>query len=298
MPSATSSTNCPESRISNLKSQISIPQLPIFSMKHDSFHVRRTPVKPGLFRKLHAATRPKRQKVTAAPAYDDDYDDDDGGSKISRSLVIIFLFHIVLIGLIFVHYRYLRNRTPDAAAEAAPVAAQVAQAPNAAGETTHIVRQGEDYPQIAGALGVLETDLRALNQNAAPHKGMLMRVPPPRPVIPVAAAPTPAPSAATATPVVSPTTPAAAVPTPAQPALVPAVDVTNAPRARAVTAQTADAAPARSATAASSYTVRPGDSIILIAKRHKVQPDALIKANRIADPKKIRPGMKLTIPAS
>jgi len=75
------------------------------------------------------------------------------------------------------------------------------------------------------------------------------------------------------------------------------VDVTNAPRARAVTAQTTDAAPARSATAASSYTVRPGDSITLIAKRHKVQPDALIKANRIADPKKIRPGMKLTIPA-
>ncbi len=268
-------------------------------MKHDSFHVRRTPVKPGLFRKLHAATRTKRQKVSAAPAYDDDYDDDEeGGSKIARSLVIIFLFHIVLIGLIFVHYRYLRNRTPDATSQAAPVAAQVAQVPATTGETTHIVRQGEDYPQIAGALGVSEADLRALNQHVAPHKGMLMRVPPPRPVATVAATPVATPSAAPVTAVASPTAQAAVVPAPAQPALVPAVDVTNAPRARAVTTPAPDVTPTRPATAASSYTVRPGDSVILIAKRHKVQPDALIKANRISDPKKIRPGMKLTIPAS
>lgn len=268
-------------------------------MKSSPFIVRRTPVKPSLFRKLRANTRSKRQKVSAAPAYDDDYeDDDDGGSKIGRSLVIIFLFHIVLLGLIFVHYRYLRNRTPDAPATqvATQAAATTPPAPIQRGETTHLVLAGEDYPQIASTHGVLEADLRALNQNLVPQKGMLLRVPAPRPVVPVAAAP--AAPAAPPTPIApsqaQPVSVAPPAPIPSQQALVPAVDVSHAPRAQAVTTQTQSSQTSSSAT---SYVVRPGDSIIVIAKRHKVQPEALIKANRITDPKKIRPGMKLTIPA-
>jgi hypothetical protein len=36
---------------------------------------------------------------------------EDGSSKISRALTIIFLIHIVAIGLIFIHQRFLDGRT-------------------------------------------------------------------------------------------------------------------------------------------------------------------------------------------
>ena len=47
---------------------------------------------------------------------------------------------------------------------------------------------------------------------------------------------------------------------------------------------------------AKSYTVRNGDSLWGIAKRHKVEQAALMKANGITDPKKLRSGMTLKIP--
>ncbi len=46
----------------------------------------------------------------------------------------------------------------------------------------------------------------------------------------------------------------------------------------------------------SSYTVRPGDSLFLIARRFGTSPEALAQANGIHDPRLIYPGVTLQIP--
>jgi len=46
------------------------------------------------------------------------------------------------------------------------------------------------------------------------------------------------------------------------------------------------------------YTVVKGDSPYKIAKKFRITPDELMKANGISDPKKIQIGQKLKIPPS
>jgi len=55
--------------------------------------------------------------------------------------------------------------------------------------------------------------------------------------------------------------------------------------------------PGGAAPAASSYEVKPGDSLVAIARRHKVTPAALVAANGLKDPSKLKIGQKLKIPA-
>ncbi len=45
-----------------------------------------------------------------------------------------------------------------------------------------------------------------------------------------------------------------------------------------------------------TYTVRPGDTLFAIARRFNVDLDALMRVNGIADPKQLRPGMRLVLP--
>jgi N-acetylmuramoyl-L-alanine amidase len=63
---------------------------------------------------------------------------------------------------------------------------------------------------------------------------------------------------------------------------------TSAPASTAATA-------ARRAT---THTVKPGDNLWSIARFYGVSLSALVAANKITDPSRIRPGMKLTIPGS
>ncbi len=80
-------------------------------MKLQTLPVKRRPVPKGIFRRLSAVTRSKKQRVAAAAAAPlPEMDVEDGGSKISRALTIIFLIHIVAIGLIVVHQRFLDGR--------------------------------------------------------------------------------------------------------------------------------------------------------------------------------------------
>ncbi len=55
---------------------------------------------------------------------------------------------------------------------------------------------------------------------------------------------------------------------------------------------------ASAANIVAEYTVVKGDSPYKIAKKFKITPDELMKANGITDPKKIQIGQKLNIPAS
>ncbi len=55
--------------------------------------------------------------------------------------------------------------------------------------------------------------------------------------------------------------------------------------------------PSTASSQASYGTVRPGDSLTKLAKRHGTTPEVLIKLNKIKNPSLIRPGQKLLLPA-
>lgn len=274
-------------------------------MKFQTLPVKRRPVTKGIFRRLSAVTRNRRQRAAAAPAAPaSEFDEEDGGSKISRALTIIFLIHIVAIGLIFFHQRFLDGRAPEETAAApklqtaaeAALAALPAPAPRedlpqlSSGEKPYIVRAGDNYTRIAAAQGVDEGELRLLNKHVDIRPGLILKIPARR----IVAEEPPEVAAIRAQ-----------TPSDQDSGLVEAVDVSNAPKARLV--RPAGDAPGAfraieksTAPAASgkSHTVKPGENIWRIANKYKVGQDALMQANNITDARKLRAGMNLVIPAS
>lgn len=265
------------------------------AMKPQTLPVKRRPVKKGILHRLSAVTRNKKQRVAAAaPAPTVELEAEDGGSKISRALTIIFLIHIVAIALIFVHQRFLDGRPADPV-ENATTAAATAAAPRSVpaprenlprlstGEKPYVVRVGDNYARIAAAEGVDENDLRLINKHVDIGPGLILRIPPKRIVAeepPEVAAIREQSTTAT------------------DPGLVEAVDVSNAPRAMLVRPNRS--MPDQPAVAASGKThvVQSGESIWRIANRFKVSQEALMRANGITDAKKMKVGMKLVIPQS
>ncbi len=274
-------------------------------MKSNTLPVKRRPAPKGIFKRLSAVTRKQRVAATATA----DMEVEDSGSKISRALTIIFLFHIVAIGLIFVHKQFLDGRPSELTGVKAPgkaksltaVAPSVARAdlPRlASGERPYIVRAGDNYSRIAEAEGVDEGDLRLVNKHVDIGPGLILRVPPKR----IVAVESPEVTAIrNNTPVVR------------DQGLV-EVDVSDAPRAQLIrpnihplvnTPKASLAAraatpvintPAQVSNSGKTYTVQQGDSVWRIANRFKVGQDSLMRANGISDARKIKPGMSLVIP--
>jgi LysM repeat protein len=60
------------------------------------------------------------------------------------------------------------------------------------------------------------------------------------------------------------------------------------------TDKSADAPP--TATPSGFYTVKKGDTAISIARNFGLNPDELLKANHITEPKKLQPGQTLKVP--
>ena len=274
-------------------------------MKSHTLPVKRRPTPKGIFKRLSAVTRKQRVAATATA----DMEIEDSGSKISRALTIIFLFHIVAIGLIFVHKQFLDGRpseltvakkqekSPSLAVVAPPVAR--ADLPRlASGERPYIVRAGDNYSRIAMAEGVDEGDLRLVNKHVDIGPGLILKVPPKR----IVAVESPEVTAIrNSTPVVR------------DQGLV-EVDVKDAPRAQLIRPNIHPIAPAPKVSIAShatlpvsntpvpvsasgkTYLVQQGDSVWRIANRFKVSQDQLMRANGISDARKIKPGMNLSIP--
>ncbi len=260
-------------------------------MKPQTLPVKRRPVPNGIFKRLRAVTGNRKQRVAAAAGHSE-MESEDSSSKISRALTIIFLIHIVAIGLIFVHIKYLDGRTPDE-----PKSAKATQQENvpevvtvkprldlprlASGEKPYIVRPGDNYARVATAVGVDESDLRLINKHADIVPGLLLKIPPKR-------------TAA----VEAPELLAMNHPTPADDSsgLVDAVDVIAAPRARLVRPNTTPSAEVKVAASGKSYVVKSGDSVWRIANKFKVNQDALMKANGISNVGKLKVGMSLAIP--
>ena len=216
-----------------------------------------------------------------------DVESDDGSSKISRALTIIFLIHIVAIGLIFIHQRFLDGR-PDEKAETvgnktlevAPVAAPQVDLPRlTSGERPYIVRAGDNYARIAAAEGVEEGDLRLINKHVDIGPGLILKIPPKR----IVASEPPEVAAIRAQ-----------TPSDRDRGLVEAIDVSEAPKAQLVRP---GATPLPDAAASGkSYVVKPGDSVWRIANQFKVNQETLMRANGISDPRKMKVGMSLVIP--
>lgn len=272
-------------------------------MKPRTLPVKRQPVQKSVLKRLSAVTRNhRRQRVAAASAADADYS--DSSTKISRALTIIFLFHILAIGAWFFHKRYLDGKegAPVAETQAAATSEPSRETPvSSSGNRLYKVKAGESYSRIAAAQEVTEQDLRDANSNRELRDGIVLNIPPKR----IVAAEPPEVARlrkdSTSTPAPASETPAIAIPQ-RDLGLVDAVPVDDraAPqRAILVRPNTAAASTARAgATSASgeTYVVKAGDSIWGIANRMKVGQDALMKANGISDPKKLKIGMKLVIP--
>jgi LysM repeat protein len=289
-------------------------------MKPQTLPTKRRPISKGIFKRLSAVTGNRKQRV-AATANPADMDMEDGSSKISRALTIIFLIHIVAIGLIFIHQKFLDGRSPTepkTAAKKQNVAPLIMANSNqrlnlpilSSGEQGYFVKQGDNYARIATTLGVDEGDLRLINGHADIKSGNLLKVPQKR-VTAIEPVATPLQEQALST---------------ATDDLVEAVPlaVVNAPRAKEVdepmteeqpaVATRAKATPVRAtetstrtkpktapkvtpvATSGKSYVVKSGDNIWRIANKLKVNQAALMKANGITDPKKMKTGMNLVIP--
>lgn len=258
--------------------------------------VKRRPASRGFFKRLHAVTRGRNQRVAAA-ATAGDIEEEHTNSRIARGLFIIFGVHILAIGLYFFHLHFLSNRT-DAPKGSTAVRTEP-QAPLInPQDRKEMISRGDTYATIAARVGVDETSLRAANNNCALNAGNQLVIPSKRitaQLTPdVAALRQPAPPAqpsaedglVDANPVI--TEPAE------QPVLVrPRAIEDPAPRAIPVT-EPQSSRPRTGAT--KSYTVRSGDSLWGIAKRLKVEQAALMKANGITDPKKLRTGMTLKVP--
>ncbi|NJM37709.1 MAG: LysM peptidoglycan-binding domain-containing protein [Akkermansiaceae bacterium] len=265
-------------------------------MKPQTLPTKRRPVSKGLFRRLSAVTGNRRQRVaaTATP----DMEMDDGSSKISRALTIIFLIHIVAIGLIFMHQKFLSGRSASETTATAPAKENAIQSnqqlnlpridPN---EQPYVVKQGDNYARIAVALGVDEGDLRLANKHADIVPGRLLKVPAKRAVAVIEETPV------TVKPLLAAQ----------EPAMLDIVDtsedelvdtappaVSDIPRAKIVD----DKATSQPKPKASgkSYVVKSGDSIWKIANKYKVNESALLKANGIKDARKIKVGTSLIIP--
>lgn len=279
-------------------------------MKFQTLPVKRKPVSQGVMRRLSAVTRGRKQRV-AAGATAADMEADDGTSKISRNLTIIFLIHIVALGLIFIHQRFLQSRpsggsVAEAVAPANPAApaATVVEASAAASADAgpaastasvpardtrpYIARDGDTYTSIAAAFGIDEVVLREANGGKAVRAKQIVLIPSPAAAAELASAEPPAATTATATTAHTVTTSRAGV---NDDGLVAAIDISQAPKARPVAA-----APAAVAAAGTTYLVKPGDSVWGIASRFKIDQDALMRANKLADARKLRAGMKLVIP--
>ena len=260
-------------------------------MKPNTLPVKRRPVSKGVFKRLHAVTG-RKQRV-AATATAEDMDVDDNSSRISRSLTIIFVFHIVVLGLIFFHQQYLNGHTPAVPTKdeaklmplpnTTPQGARRENYPMlSSGDNAYTVKTGDNYSRIAAGFNVDEAELRKANNDRDIQAGLMLKIPPAR----VTPAPVP----------VAPATPSA----PADDGLVAAIPVNGAPKAivvRPTLAHAETAVPAvPSASSGKTYIVQPGDSVWRIANRFKVDQNSLMKKNGISDARKLKTGMSLMIP--
>lgn len=282
-------------------------------MKLSSLSVKRRPVKKGAFRTLFAnVARKKHRAATAAATPMPEMEGDVPNLGIARALVVILVIHVVAIAGIFAHSHFFEGDAAKAAAAEPellePAREQPAAAANlpqiATGENFHIVKTGDTYEKIAMANGVEVADLRRANDNASLSADLILRIPEqtivakePEELIRLrngsAVLETVTETTVGSTLPVDDLRSAPMVETDAAAQLV-RPNVTREVEAERPVEQAGS--PTASAASGKKYTVKNGDTFWKIAKANGTTPDAVMKANRITDPRKLRPGMQLIVP--
>ncbi len=140
-------------------------------------------------------------------------------------------------------------------------------------ENNSTVPLDEPPAPMLAKIDSLDETVVAATEPPAPVEPVIESAPPPAPVTPKARSiapppnPVPKPSEMAKRPIVKPTAPVAAKPS------------------------------AKTAAPATSHVLAKGETLYRLASKYGVSIDALIKANKIKDPAKMRDGMKLVIPA-
>lgn len=262
-------------------------------MKLSSISVKRRPVKKSAFRTLFANVTRKKHRAATSAAPASELEGDVPNLGIARALIVILIIHVVAIAGIFVHTRWFDGSTATAASTTTKLPEPAASSPQTISkdDKRYMVANGESYATIAAAHGVQEEELRALNDNQELRGGRVLRIPAPSALPPKAIAvvesagtdPSPAPK----------TRSAAAAPVD-ELRNAPMVETANAtPQAGVRTTPAATASPSASG---KRYMVKNGDTFWRIAQANGTTPDAIMKANQITDPRKLRAGMALLIP--
>lgn len=155
---------------------------------------------------------------------------------------------------------------------------------------TYMVKAGDTLTRIASSLGVAIPELEKVNgmtEKSVLQVGQILKVP--TKVMSQAVTDVSAQAGKVVESVQQAPAAVAGAVTSATSALT---GVASAAGAAAVAAPTEDQGPT------TEYTVVKGDSPYKIAKKFKITPDQLMKANGITDPKKIQIGQMLKIPSS
>lgn len=276
-------------------------------MKFHTLSVKRRPVQKGMFHRLSAVTKSRKQRVAVSAMGDDaDMDSDESTSKTSRSLLIILLFHVLAIGLLAFHQKYLVDKAPAIGVPPTPVAAK-SSAPNAvvptpavrpadapahAMEQNYTAKVGDTYASIAQVHGIDEAELRRQNAGTVVSPGTALRISGSAPAsVNVVAKPM------VAAPVIEPQQELVDA-EPVEPtALKPNLVKSSTSKSSVVTkSMPHEAQLPKPQVKGVTYTVQSGDSIYRISSRFKVKQEELMKLNQITDPKKMKIGMKLVIP--
>jgi len=240
-------------------------------------------------KRLHARAASSREEV-------EDYESESEPSmKLSQAFIVVLVLHVVAVGGIY-GFNKLNETKPKPVAEKKeaapeviakapePVAEAKPQAPAANAGQTYTVVAGDTLKRIASKFNTSIEALEKANNLTSTsiiRTGQIL-------VVGKAASANAASAPVKADPVPhSQATPSVvAKPAPVQP----------------VVAKTAPAEPVASAkepaadSAGQSYVVAKGDNPYSIAKKFKVTQDALMKANNIDDPRKLKIGQKLAIP--
>ena len=299
-------------------------------MKFPSLIVKRRPVKKGAFRTYFAnmvRTRKQRAAVASMPAVPE-VDGDVPNLGIARALVVILIIHVVAIAGIFAHSHWFEEPRREEAARSATAGLQPVRAPRDAAtplprvadnSPSHLVTSGDTWASIAAENGVTDEQPSPPKRNLELSGGRSLSIPP-RTL--VAAVPDelkraeegsvvhegPGPSAdvirsaemVETTAVGNPVLVRPSLTRPTEAAAAPAhaaEPVALTPRANRVSAAAAEEkAKEKPVVASSSYTVKQGDTFWKIAKAHKTTPEAIMKANKISDAKKLKTGMQLRVP--
>jgi LysM repeat protein len=240
-------------------------------------------------KRLHARAASSREEV-------EDYESESEPSmKLSQAFIVVLVLHVVAVGGIY-GFNKLNETKPKPVAEKKeaapevvakapePVAEAKPQAPAANAGQTYTVVAGDTLKRIASKFN---TSIEALEKANNLTSTSIIRTGQILVVGKAASA-----NAASA--------PGKAEPVPHSQA-APSVVAKPAP-VQPVVAKTAPAEPVASAkepaadSAGQSYVVAKGDNPYSIAKKFKVTQDALMKANNIDDPRKLKIGQKLAIP--